>query len=135
MTTSDNESVTIHKCSYCGKETSKKCGACHGAPAYEGGIVETTWYCSSNCQAADRKSPTLCKAAEARKVLFRAGDIAQRLFYIWREIFFDKFIIKVQRNSVTNPAQIIIYEAPYDRDAFITFPDTFFPTQMRRRRF
>ncbi|KAL8887544.1 MAG: hypothetical protein Q9192_006304, partial [Flavoplaca navasiana] len=56
---------------------------------------------------SDHKSH--CKALAARKTLYRAADTAQALFYVYREIAFDKLVIKVEREE----GQVRLFEGLY----------------------
>lgn len=46
------------------------------------GQVSSTWYCGLECQKVHwSEHKTQCKAAQARQKLYRAGDLAQKIFY------------------------------------------------------
>ncbi|KAL8975961.1 MAG: hypothetical protein Q9205_007944, partial [Flavoplaca limonia] len=71
------------KCSVCGKDAISVCKACKRTPDGAGGVTGV-YYCSAACQKQDWPSHKIkCKAAKDRRILYRAGDIAQRLFIVF----------------------------------------------------
>ncbi|KAL8773311.1 MAG: hypothetical protein Q9209_001705 [Squamulea sp. 1 TL-2023] len=60
----------------------------------------------------------MCKASASRKILYRAADTTQALFYVFREITFDKLIVKVKRKG----DQLLLYEGLYKDECFVPFP-------------
>lgn len=72
-----------HECSVCHEHASLLCKACKGTPDGAGGITGV-YYCSAACQKHDWPSHKIqCKAAKDRRILYRAGEIAQRLFIVF----------------------------------------------------
>ena len=68
-----------------------------------------------------------CKARCSRKILYRAAEVAQEMFYLYREITFDKLISKVVRNN----NEIIIHEGEYD-SCLVPFPTALFPDKREK---
>ncbi len=120
----------FHPCANCQKDATKNCSACREAPDANGGQVEATWYCGLDCQQAHwGNHKIVCKALQQRKILYRAGETAQLLFYTYREIVFDKLIVKVERKG----NEISLYEGEYEDDCFIPFPAALFPDEREKQ--
>lgn len=120
------------KCLHCGEAATKICVACHEAPDDKGGQAEPTRYCSAGCQKEDwPKHKTGCKAAQNRKILCRAGDVAQTLFYMYREIVFDKSIVIAEKKG----NEIILCKPYYDDtdECFFPFPNKFIPNEKDKK--
>lgn len=76
------------------------CNGCRHAPDVYGGKVDTVWYCSPDCQIADRNQHRLaCQKARDRRALYRAGATSQLAFYRYLEKFPDKTIRKVEKKG------------------------------------
>lgn len=90
-----------HACAHCGAPATLTCAACKDAPAFEDKI-ETKWYCNADCQKADWPGhKSICKKLNARKRLSRAAEIAQSLWYIFREETNDYSIVGISfKNGV-----------------------------------
>ncbi|KAL8942158.1 MAG: hypothetical protein Q9211_001527 [Gyalolechia sp. 1 TL-2023] len=118
-----------HLCIRCCQPATKSCAACVNAPADEYGSHESSWYCGVDCQKGDwHRHKSLCNAPVLRKVLYRAAETAQELFYIYREIVFDKLIVKVARKE----KEIIVHEGLYE-ECFIPFPSSLFPEEKEKK--
>ncbi|KAL9028106.1 MAG: hypothetical protein Q9196_003479 [Gyalolechia fulgens] len=118
-----------HLCIRCCQPATKSCAACVNAPADEYGSHESSWYCGVDCQKGDwHRHKSLCNASVLRKVLYRAAETAQELFYIYREIVFDKLIVKVARKE----KEIIVHEGLYE-ECFIPFPSSLFPEEKEKK--
>ena len=112
-------------CARCGKQAQKMCSACQGAPEGEGGHVDIR-YCGANCQKDDWENhKKMCRAFQYRKILYRAAETAQALFYDYRETVFDRKIARVER--IGN--EMLLYEGRYHEDCFIPFPTSLFPNE------
>lgn len=73
-------------CGHCKKEATHSCPGCHGARGYEKEQPVKTNYCNVVCQRADWEShKELCTRLQARKILYRAGDTIQKIFYLYQE--------------------------------------------------
>ncbi|KAL8887770.1 MAG: hypothetical protein Q9215_004710 [Flavoplaca cf. flavocitrina] len=94
---------STHSCVQCGEAATSVCAACRDSP-------EDAW--------SDHKLH--CKALAARKTLYRAADTAQALFYVFREIAFDKLVTKVERVE----GQIRLFEGLYQDEVLVPFPNS-----------
>ncbi|KAL8888127.1 MAG: hypothetical protein Q9192_006225 [Flavoplaca navasiana] len=112
---------STHSCVQCGEAATSVCAACRDSPGGENEQVNSTWYCGVQCQTdawSDHKSR--CKALAARKTLYRAADTAQALFYVFREIAFDKLVIKAEREE----GQVRLFEGLYQDEVLVPFPNS-----------
>jgi len=72
------------KCASRGKHAKLLCTACNHCPVQSDNDVSTIYYCDRDCQVSHwTKHKTECKARIARRSLYRAADIAQK---IWLEL-------------------------------------------------
>ncbi|KAL8647337.1 MAG: hypothetical protein Q9210_005618 [Variospora velana] len=69
-----------------------------------------------------------CKSSASRKILYRVAETAQALFYVYREVAFDKLYAKVERKG----SDLILYEGYYD-DLFVPFPHSLFPDEKEKK--
>lgn len=77
----------VHQCSKCSKSATLTCKACKAIPNATNGQVSSAWYCGAECQKAHwREHKAQCIAAQARQVLYRAGAIAQQIFYLYSKM-------------------------------------------------
>lgn len=89
-----------------------------------------TFYCNSACQTADwTHHKQACKLLFARKRLYRAGDIVQRIFYVYREHTFNINITEVDKSEDT----MYLYEGKYGRDILSPFPYHLFHSEEDKR--
>lgn len=87
-------------CANCQKPAYTACSGCNDTPDYGQEEAKKTSYCSSECQKANWAAHSkLCKKLQNRKALFRATDILQEIFYLYREKTFDKRITKVEEKD------------------------------------
>ena len=76
-----------HQCSNCQKSATHTCKGCKATPNATDDQLSSTWYCGAVCQKANwTEHKAACKAAQARQALYRAGDIAQQIFYQYSKI-------------------------------------------------
>ena len=74
----------VHQCSNCPKNATHVCKACKSMPNATDGQVSSTWYCGAECQKAHwTEHKAQCKAAQVRQALYRAGVLAQQIFYLY----------------------------------------------------
>lgn len=119
-----------HACAQCHQYATKSCSACNGARDQNGGRVNTQWYCGTECQKAHWPNHrSACKAAPARRMLYRAGSTLQMALFMYREKFFDKFIETVERRD----GEVILVEGWYSPDLFYPFPDFCFHSEDEKR--
>jgi hypothetical protein len=63
-------------CKLCNKPATEECGGCSGAQQYYDSPIEPTYYCSRECQVADRdEHKSLYQKLQARKRLHRAVSV------------------------------------------------------------
>lgn len=130
MATAVSGESLLHSCVKCEKGATKSCSACREGISDTGGHVDTTWYCGTDCQKAHWSSHKVtCKAVQERKILYRAGDIAQLLFYMYREIVFDILITKVEKTD----RKVLLYEGEYKENCFVPFPTALFPEEREKQ--
>lgn len=103
-----------HTCSYCNKDAKLCCTACKDVPSNSFAITfqegNSTWYCSAECQKADRPShQKKCQILKERKKLYRAGDILQAMLYMYREKMYDKVLAKIERQD----GKTVLHEGVY----------------------
>ncbi|KAH6663161.1 hypothetical protein B0J14DRAFT_684649 [Halenospora varia] len=97
-------------CVLCQEPAMMICGSCKDAPSYHG-LVSITNYGSRACQIVNRAAhKTLCRHLKTRKMLFKAGDRVQAIFYMYQENLFDKPVIKVDLSD----GKLWIHEGNYD---------------------
>jgi hypothetical protein len=79
-------STSTMECTACEKPATLVCGDCNGSPILEGD-PPIAYYCNSVCQETHwtHHEPT-CRRLQDRKALYMVGEMAQRLFYIHRDI-------------------------------------------------
>lgn len=98
--TSSETKHPIESCAHCRKDAKLVCNGCHHAPDVCGGEVDTVWYCSPDCQTADRGQHKLaCEKAQDRRALYRAGATAQLAFYRYLESFPDEDFEKIEKKG------------------------------------
>lgn len=84
-----------HVCAQCGNPATQICSGCNETPGHE--EHGNTYYCSIACQKTARPDhEKLCLKLQQRRALYRAGDIAQSIFYAFREKVFDNQVVKIQ---------------------------------------
>ncbi|KAM0724006.1 hypothetical protein Q7P37_000997 [Cladosporium fusiforme] len=80
-------------CAVCGKAASTHCTGCFDQ---ETAHSTTTFYCSKDCQTQHWPShKTACRAGSAKRLLFRAGQLLQDVFFATRPEVFDISIAQV----------------------------------------
>lgn len=84
------------------------------------GTPTITRYCRTHCLETDHNHAAECEARNIRKQLYRAGEMLQSVFFIWREIAFHRNIYRVQRFG----DEICLWQFPggESRPPFYAFP-------------
>jgi hypothetical protein len=78
-------------CAHCKKLATTRCIGCLGAPIYDQIIITSTFYCSKDCQVADRqRHKSECRKLQARKSHARAAQLLQAIFYQIRSHAYPK---------------------------------------------
>ena len=105
-----NDHVGNATCASCSKPSAEKhCAGCIGAPDLEGRPQQIS-YCNALCQKGHWQAhKQTCLALRQRKILFRAGDTAQRVFYLYRRELFDKKFKVVEHEG----NDIVLHEEDY----------------------
>ncbi len=92
----------VHQCSNCPKTATHTCKACRATPNATDGQVSSAWYCGAECQKAHwTEHKTQCKAAQARQLLYRAGALAQQIFYLYTKTTFMWSPGRIQKIGTT----------------------------------
>ena len=72
------------QCSNCQNSASHVCNACKAMPNPVDGEPASTWYCGPECQKIHwTQHKVQCRATRSRQALYRAGAIAQHIFYLY----------------------------------------------------
>jgi hypothetical protein len=84
-------------CAHCQKPAKLFCSACSDAPSPH---TQKRYYCSETCQKSDRENhKTECKHLQALKELYRAGDLLQDVFYMYKERTFATIFTKIEKKD------------------------------------
>jgi hypothetical protein len=122
------------ECTNCGNFNAKSyCAGCHEAPNTDGTPHVGVRYCSRGCQKTNWPAHRLeCKNLQARKALFKAAGLLQKIWYTVRREAFDNCIVKTEEVN----GELLIHEGDYDleptkrKDGFYRkFPDAIFKNQ------
>lgn len=104
-----HQDTLSNTCSVCGEAASARCIACFDVK-YPNKISASTFYCSKDCQTKGWPSHKKdCQAVQARKKLFRAGELLQEAFFATRAEAFDLKDAKVEKFS---DGTLHIFDAP-----------------------
>lgn len=86
------------ECAHCGNYAALKCSGCKDIPREENASGHVTLYCNIDCQKSDWPSHRrICKHLQAKKLLYRAGDMLQKAWLAYREGSYDSNVIKVDK--------------------------------------
>ena len=116
---------TTHQCCKCSNPASHACKACKLTPDATDGKNSSAWYCSADCQKAHwAVHKILCKDAQTRQALYRAGSLARQIFYLY-----------AKTSLMWNPGRIekigttwLIHDAVYTGTGLVfPFPYALFP--------
>jgi hypothetical protein len=92
---------------------------------------KNTYYCSKDCQEAARSShEEECNYLQARKQLFRLAGTLQKIFYAYREVMYDKMVLKIEKKG----DKVYIFEGQRTAcrrpvDVLVPFPQELFCTE------
>lgn len=86
------------ECAHCGNYAALKCSGCQDIPKEENASGHVTLYCNIDCQKSDWPSHRRnCKHLQAKKLLYRAGDMLQKAWIAYREGSYDSNVIEVDK--------------------------------------
>lgn len=123
-----------NKCTNCGHFDAKSfCAGCHQAPNTDGTPHVSVSYCTKECQKAHWPSHrTECKNLQARKALFRAAWLLQKIYYTVRRESYDSCVVSVEEVD----GELLVHEGNYSleptkrEDGFYRdFPDGIFENE------
>lgn len=106
-------------CAACGVASTTRCVGCiEGVDQY--GRPLPTYYCTKDCQQRHwPKHRKDCRIANARKVLYRGGELLKTVWLAFREEAFDLRLSRVQRQG----DKLHIYEGKYeDTEVLVRYP-------------
>ncbi|THV81311.1 hypothetical protein D6D29_05474 [Aureobasidium pullulans] len=122
------------KCTNCGNFNAKAhCAGCHKAPNIDGTPRIDVRYCTRECQKAHWSAHRVeCKNLQARKALFRAAWLMQKIWHTVRRESFDNCVVKSEQID----GELLIHEGDYNleptkREAgfYREFPDHIFENE------
>ncbi|TVY91988.1 hypothetical protein LAWI1_G002664 [Lachnellula willkommii] len=111
-----------------------ECSRCKLSPILEGD-APIVHYCNRDCQRADwSQHKTLCRNLQDRTTLYRVATVAQKLYYICRELTWAQYDIQ----SVERAENKLILHGRVSEDAtwpadYKVFPSHLFPAEADRR--
>ena len=98
-------------CARCQKPAPQTCSGCKDV-LEAGSKIETTHYCSTECQKSDwANHKQLYKSLQTKKAFYRAGSVLLEMFYIYREKAFSKLIANIEKKD----GKIYIHEGKYGK--------------------
>lgn len=118
-------------CTNCGDtDANAYCAGCHQAPNTDGTPRVNVRYCTRVCQKAHWPSHRAeCKNLQARKALFRAAWLLQKIWYAVRRESFDNDLVSAEEIN----GELLIREGNYDLEStrrehgfYREFPDAIF---------
>ncbi|PVH78503.1 hypothetical protein DL98DRAFT_590246 [Cadophora sp. DSE1049] len=90
----------------CGKPCDGLCAGCCDTPGQQ-----DTYYCSSQCQDADRPSHVqMCKAVNTLRTLHRATESVQDIYYMYRAKMFDRLVTSIEKTEEGGHTQLTVHE-------------------------
>ncbi|KJX93478.1 hypothetical protein TI39_contig4309g00010 [Zymoseptoria brevis] len=109
---------TNDSCAACGQSSPRPLLVCTDCADGVGddGTPTPTVYCDKVCRKANSRDHTkLCSTKNDRKELYRAGEILQAAFYIWRETAFDVKAAQISK-ATRKPRKdyLVLQEGDYD---------------------
>ena len=92
----------VHQCSNCPKTAHLTCKGCKAMPNASDGQLSSAWYCGAECQKARwAEHKAQCKAAQARQALYRAGALAQQIFYLFSKAIYMRSYARIEKIGAT----------------------------------
>ena len=86
------------ECAHCGNYAALQCSGCKDIQREENAPQHVTLYCNIDCQKSDWPSHRkICKHLQAKKLLYRAGDMLQKAWLAYREGSYNCNVIKVDK--------------------------------------
>ncbi|KAI5197489.1 hypothetical protein E4T39_07286 [Aureobasidium subglaciale] len=123
------------RCNDCASSNAKAhCAGCYQAPNIDGTPQADVRYCSRDCQKAHWPTHGIeCKNLQARKALFRAAWLLQKIWYAVRRESFDNCVVKAEEVD----GELLIHEGDYDLEPtkrefgfYREFPDAIFKDEL-----
>ena len=115
----------VQQCSHCSKTATHTCKACKAMPNATDGKISSAWYCGADCQKAHwAVHKILCKDAQMRQALYRAGSLARQIFYLYAKTSFMWNPGRIEKIGTT----WLIHPALYTGTSqLVPFPYALFP--------
>ncbi|KAE9376154.1 hypothetical protein N431DRAFT_502903 [Stipitochalara longipes BDJ] len=114
------------ECAICKKPATMACSDCKDSPALQGDRP-IVYYCNSACQEANLpQHKTTCSRLQDRIALYRVSDLAQKLFFIHRELTWGQFDVqRVEESDISWPKDYRVFpsnlfKTEEDRTAALT---------------
>lgn len=115
----------VHQCLNCAQTATHTCKACRAMPNATDGQLSSAWYCGAECQKAHwTKHKPQCKAAQARQALYRAGDLAQKLYYVFSKTTYMFCPWRIEKMGTTWLLHPIVY---INKSWLVPFPSATIP--------
>ena len=104
------------QCPNCTLAVTKGCRGCKDTLGRDGNTVANVAYCSVTCQREDwNRHKTSCKARQMRNVLYRSGQMVQRMWFIFRETVFDSPVTK----ATISGQSVVFHCGVYGEDDYV----------------
>jgi hypothetical protein len=110
--------AALGPCAKCDKPAQIHCADCADGVNMNG-VPTKTVYCDSACREADHeKHAKSCAIKNNRKELYRAGELLQSTFYIWREVAFDMKVEQVEKKKRNKSGKnvLVLRQGKYSDD-------------------
>lgn len=109
------------KCTVCDNHTTKVCASCIDHLT-DDAVNSPTFYCSVACQASHwDKHKATCKTINDVTILYRAGELLQKVFYAYRKVTFSKNVASLEEKD----GKLVVHSARSGVDRlFYPFPST-----------
>ncbi|KAG5749865.1 hypothetical protein H9Q72_007187 [Fusarium xylarioides] len=87
-------------CAHCGNASTVGCSHCVGAPEYHDGDAVTTFWCSSECQAAHEPThQEYCYNLQQRKTLLRTSKLLKAALLAYKEVVYDIHVTRIEHDE------------------------------------